>query len=110
MYSGVLDMTSAKSRELELLNAADKYGVEELKQYLELPLCALLSTVNAFELLRASERHDVPHLKEASVEHIIHKMDREESAIILKEMMFGDDMTERVLAGTIMERLWLSKP
>ncbi len=47
---------------MELLAAADKYGVADLKKYCESTLCSRLNAENVIEALLLAESHDCPAL------------------------------------------------
>ncbi|CAI5482502.1 unnamed protein product [Closterium sp. Yama58-4] len=106
MYTGDVEVTEATTKELELLIAADKYGVEALKKLLDAALPKHLNGENVFECLKVSEMHSAPTLKEASAGHICDKVDRESSFKKLMELLFGDDMKDRVLAEEVLKKVW----
>ncbi|CAI5496896.1 unnamed protein product, partial [Closterium sp. Naga37s-1] len=83
MYTGVVDVTGETTKGLELLVAADKYGVQELKQRLDEDLCGEINDETAFECLRISDMHSATSLREASSEYILN-MDPEASMLHLK--------------------------
>ncbi|CAI5484922.1 unnamed protein product [Closterium sp. Yama58-4] len=107
MYTGVVDLPVEISKGLLLLAAADKYGVQELKQRLDKGLCESINDDNAFECFKFSDMHSAALLREASSKHILECMDVEESLIPLKCMLLGDNNVDRKLAVELVEILWL---
>ncbi|CAI5482478.1 unnamed protein product [Closterium sp. Yama58-4] len=90
---------------LELLIAADKYGVQELKQRLDKDLCGELNDDTAFECLKVADMHGASLLREASSKYIVN-MNPETSMIPLKRMLLGDNNMDRELAVDLIEKLW----
>ncbi|CAI5484946.1 unnamed protein product [Closterium sp. Yama58-4] len=84
MYAGELPITRATMQEVDLLVAADKYEVSELKQHLCSSLCELLNDEIDFPALKVADMHDVRPLRRASTNYILNKMDRAVSSVILK--------------------------
>jgi len=69
MYIGTIDDLNTRSP--NLLEAADKYQLSELKEMCEDTLCANLSVENSLECLVLADLHNAQELKQASVKFIV---------------------------------------
>ncbi|XP_014237851.1 speckle-type POZ protein-like [Trichogramma pretiosum] len=73
MYTGSVK-TQACSLTAEILAAADKYQLEELKNKCEKILCSNVSTENAIEILKVADKYNVSCLKKKVVDFVRHKI------------------------------------
>ncbi|KAJ8675384.1 hypothetical protein QAD02_011170 [Eretmocerus hayati] len=74
MYTG--HISNVEKMPEELLIAADKYGVEELKNYCENYLCELLSVKNVLDYLNFASKYNLRQLKTQAVDFLImHRKD-----------------------------------
>jgi len=72
MYTGTVG-EAAKGREAELLAAADKYSLLELKTQCEQVLCREVHASNVLSLLVVADRHDAVELKATCVKVVVER-------------------------------------
>ncbi|KAJ8676276.1 hypothetical protein QAD02_012062 [Eretmocerus hayati] len=68
MYTGKINENEKVPK---LFVAADKYGVEDLRQICENIMCNNISVANAVEYLRFADTHNLPRLKENVLNYVV---------------------------------------
>ncbi|KAL7303328.1 hypothetical protein TKK_0004517 [Trichogramma kaykai] len=88
IYTGTVE-SQEFSLTAEILAAADKYQLEELKNKCEKILCSNVSTENAIDILKVADKYNVSRLKKKVVDFVRHKITESSDSDIAGTMILG---------------------